>query len=58
MCEGFHRGDFLELVDTLKHEGWHAVQHQCREGSPLLSEQQIAARISDEDAFNVHSCHP
>ena len=58
MCEGFHQGDFLELVDTLKHEGWHAVQHQCREGSPLLSEQQIAARISNEDAFNVHNYHP
>lgn len=58
MCEGFHRGDFLELVDTLKHEGWHAVQHRCREGLPLLSEQQIAARISNKDAFNVHNYHP
>ena len=26
MCQGFHKGDFNELVDTLKHEGWHAVQ--------------------------------
>jgi len=58
MCEGFHRGDFHELVDTLKHEGWHAVQHQCRKGAPLLSEQQIASRIRREDAFNVHNYHP
>ena len=58
MCEGFHRGDLHELVDTLKHEGWHAVQHQCRKGAPLLSEQQIASRIRREDAFNVHNYHP
>lgn len=58
MCEGFHRGDFHELVDTLMHEGWHAVQHQCRQGAPLLSEQEIASRISHEDALNVHNYHP
>lgn len=58
MCEGFHRGDLPELVDTLKHEGWHAVQHQCRKGIPFLSEQQIASRIRREDAFNVHNYHP
>ena len=29
MCLGVHKGDFNELVDTLKHEGWHAVQQQC-----------------------------
>jgi len=58
MCQGFHRGDLTELIDTLKHEGWHAVQHQCRKGKPLLSEQQIATRIRREDAFNVHGYHP
>lgn len=58
MCEGFHKGDFKELVDTLKHEGWHAAQHQCRQGAPLLSEQQITSRIRREDAFNVHNYHP
>ena len=58
MCEGFHQGDLHELIDTLKHEGWHAVQHQCRKGRPLLSEQQIATRIRREDAFNVHGYHP
>ena len=58
MCEGFHKGDFHEIVDTLKHEGWHAVQHQCRKGAPFLSEQQIATQIRREDAFNVHNYHP
>ena len=58
MCQGFHRDDLTELIDTLKHEGWHAVQHQCRKGKPLLSEQQIATRIRREDAFNVHGYHP
>ena len=28
MCQGFHNGDLVELVDTLKHEGWHAVQRR------------------------------
>ena len=58
MCQGFHKGDFNELVDTLKHEGWHAVQQQCRNGAPFLSQQQIASRISRQDAFNVHNYHP
>lgn len=58
MCQGFHKGDFHELVDTLKHEGWHAVQHQCRNGVPFLSQQQIASEIRSEDAFNVHNYHP
>lgn len=58
MCQGFHKGDFNELVDTLKHEGWHAVQQQCRKGEPFLSKKQIASRISHQDAFNVHNYHP
>jgi len=58
MCQGFHKGDLIELVDTLKHEGWHAVQHQCRKGSPYLSNQEIASRILEEDLFNLHSYHP
>ena len=58
MCQGFHKGDFDELVDTLKHEGWHAVQQQCRKGVPFLSHQQIASQISRADAFNVHNYHP
>ena len=58
MCQGFHKGDFNELVDTLKHEGWHAVQQQCRKGVPFLSQQQIVSQISRADAFNVHNYHP
>ena len=58
MCQGFHKGDFNELVDTLKHEGWHAVQQQCRKGAPFLSQQQIASQIGRADAFNVHNYHP
>ena len=58
MCQGFHKGDFYELVDTLKREGWHAVQQQCRKGAPFLSQKQIASQISRADAFNVHNYHP
>ena len=58
MCQGFHKGDFYELVDTLKHEGWHAVQQQCRKGVPFLSQQRIVSQISHADSFNVHNYHP
>ena len=58
MCEGFHNGDLDELIDTLKHEGWHAVQHRCRNGVPYLDDQQIASRIPQRDAINVHNYHP
>ena len=58
MCQGFHKGDFYELVDTLKHEGWHAVQQQCRKGAPVLSQQQIASQICRVDIFNVDNYHP
>ena len=58
MCQGFHNGDLVELIDTLKHEGWHAVQHRCRNGVPYLDDQQIAARLPQSDAINVHSYHP
>ena len=58
MCQGFHNGDLVELIDTLKHEGWHAVQHRCRNGVPYLDDQQIAARLPQRDAINVHNYHP
>jgi hypothetical protein len=58
MCQGFHNGDLVELIDTLKHEGWHAVQHRCRNGVPYLDDQQIAARLPQSDVINVHSYHP
>ena len=58
MCQGFHNGDLVELIDTLKHEGWHAVQHRCRNGVPYLDDQQIAERLPQRDAINVHNYHP
>ena len=51
-------GDLVELIDTLKHEGWHAVQHRCRNGVPYLNDRQIAARLPQRDAINVHNYHP
>ena len=58
MRQGFHNGDLAELIDTLKYEGWHSVQHRCRNGVPYLNDQQIAARLPQRDAINVHSYHP
>ena len=58
MCQGFHNGDLVELIDTLKHEGWHAVQHRCRNGVPYLDDQQILERLPRRDVINVHNYHP
>ena len=58
MCQGFHNGDLDELIDTLKHEGWHAVQHRCRNGVPYLDDQQILERLPRRDVINVHNYHP
>ena len=58
MCQGFHNGDLDELIETLKNEGRHAVQHCCRNGVPYLDDQQIASRLPQRDAINVHSYHP
>lgn len=55
--KGFHNGNFVKLIDTLKSEGWHAVQHHFRNGAPYLDDQQIAARLPQRDAINVQSYH-
>ncbi|MFM7312343.1 MAG: hypothetical protein ACKO0M_04115 [Cyanobium sp.] len=43
VCE---RGD---RSATLRHEGWHLVQHLCLWGKPWLSPEQIEAALSRDD---------
>jgi len=43
VCE---RGD---RSSTLRHEGWHLVQHLCLQGRPWLSPEQIEQGLSRDD---------
>lgn len=36
ICTAPHRGDFMEMADTIRHELWHVVQ-ACN-GSPITSD--------------------
>ena len=38
-----------QLLSTLKHEGWHAVQQLCNGGRSVLSDDKIRALISEQD---------
>jgi len=47
VCE---RGD---RSGTLRHEGWHLVQHLCLQGRPWLTPQQIEQRLSRDDRVEL-----
>jgi hypothetical protein len=49
ICQSNHGGDYEEILGTLKHEGWHAVQHKCNSGRAALSDDEIRARIRVRD---------
>lgn len=38
-----------EPSTTLRHEGWHLVQHLCLEGRPWLAPETVEARLSPHD---------
>ena len=58
MCQENHNGDYLELVSTLKHEGWHAVQQKCNINRAALTDAQIIPNLKDRDRINLHTYHP
>ena len=47
VCE---RGD---RSSTLRHEGWHLVQHLCLQGRPWLSHEQIERGLSRDDRLEL-----
>lgn len=62
ICQKNHQRDYDELVRTLRHEGWHAVQHRCRGRRASLSDHLIRSKISQRDRESVmngyhHSQH-
>ena len=58
ICQSNHNKNYNELVGTLKHEGWHAVQHKCNDFRAALSDEQIRPHLKDRDRRNLHSYHP
>ena len=58
MCQENHNRDYNELVGTLKHEGWHAVQVKCNQYRAALSDDQIRPHLKDRDRKNLHGYHP
>jgi len=58
ICQENHKGDYLELLGTLKHEGWHAVQNKCNQDLAVLTDAQIRSHLKLRDRKNLHSYHP
>jgi len=44
-------------LDTLMHEGWHAVQARCRRGKPLLTEQFLRTNLSRADLRDIDALY-
>jgi len=57
MCQENHDYDYRELVSTLKHEGWHAVQHKCNFNRAALSDQLINKHM-DSRTRNILYSYP
>lgn len=49
MCQQAIRDSGEPLMETLKHEGWHAVQQLCNNGRAVLSDAKIRALLSEGD---------
>ena len=58
ICQDNHRRNVDELLSTLKHEGWHAVQQQCNHNRAALSDEQIRPYLNKNDRLNLHRYHP
>ena len=49
--------DNNDLLSTLKHEGWHAVQHLCNGNRAVLSDDKIRALLSQEDKDDLRGLY-
>ena len=54
MCQENHQYDYRELVGTLKHEGWHAVQHKCNKNRAALSDELIRKHMDSRTSDVLH----
>lgn len=58
MCQENHKKDYGELLGTIKHEAWHAVQVKCNNGRAALSQDQIRPHLKARDKNSLHGYHP
>jgi hypothetical protein len=58
ICVSNHQGDYEELLGTIKHEGWHAVQNKCNSNRAALLDDQIRPHLKPRDKETLHSYHP
>lgn len=58
ICIANHDGDWEELLGTLKHEGWHAVQMKCNGNRAALRDEQIRVHLKPRDKRSLHQYHP
>jgi hypothetical protein len=58
ICVSNHQGDYEELLGTIKHEGWHAVQNKCNSNRAALLDDQIRQHLKPRDKKTLHSYHP
>lgn len=47
-----------ELIDTLKHEGWHAAQFKCSRNNQVLSDPQIRQGLTRKDRQLIRELYP
>ena len=53
MCQQSIRSSSEPLLDTLRHEGWHAVQQICNNGRAVLSKSKIFSVLTESDKRNL-----
>ena len=53
MCQQSIRDNTEPLIETLRHEGWHAVQQICNKGRPVMSRKRIFSLLSESDRKNL-----
>lgn len=58
ICQENLRDAGASVLSTLKHEGWHAVQHLCNSDDAVLTDNQIRDLISSDDREVIEKLYP
>ena len=58
MCTKALAGNYQEMLATLKHEGWHVVQHRCNNYRSAFKDSVIAGSMNAPERQVLHKYHP
>jgi len=58
ICQRRIGNDPREILSTLQHEGWHAVQHICNGGEPVLSNYKVQNMLTSSQRTTVDRQYP